>query len=265
MVVYSDAKIVLGKAPNHAYLMYQPGSVGSRVEGYYSTKKKSIVFSGEENSQYSQAFDNRSWKTIFSRLSISGLVDDNWKIRGCPPVCGEREFVNVGEIISGYWDSGVEGKEKTLKRKDAESLVQNFRIKKAIQNKDLNHMAYLYRYADGQVHSGRIKTFLEWLGGGFLYHGADPDNRESIRAQGLKASNPAEDDSDLHDEGEERRGVWVFEDIEDAMEWGQDVWEVDARGLEMGDLVGEEHSFVKSDIPPNRIRLVVAAGERLAS
>jgi len=55
----------------------------------------------------------------------------------------------------------------------------------------------------------------------------------------------------------------LAEDIEDAMEWGQDVWEVDARGLEMGDLVGEEHSFVKSDIPPNRIRLVVADGERL--
>ena len=108
-----------------------------------------------------------------------------------------------------------------------------------------------------------MKTFLEWLGGGFLYHGADPDNRESIRTQGLKAGNPAEDDSDLHDEGEERRGVWVAEEIEDAMEWGGDVWEVDARGLDLGDLIGVDYSFVKSDVPPIRIRLVVAGGERL--
>ena len=108
-----------------------------------------------------------------------------------------------------------------------------------------------------------MKTFLEWMGSGLYYHGAINDNRESIRTQGLKASNPAEGDPDLHDEGEERRGVWVAEEIEDAMEWGGDVWEVDARGLEMGDLIGVDYSFVKSDVPPSRIRLVVADGERL--
>jgi hypothetical protein len=108
-----------------------------------------------------------------------------------------------------------------------------------------------------------MKTFLEWMGSGLYYHGASPQNRESIRTQGLKASNPAEDDSDLHDEGEERRGVWVAEEIEDAMEWGEDVWEVDTRGLEMGDLIGVDYSFVKSDVPLSRIRLVVVAGERL--
>jgi hypothetical protein len=108
-----------------------------------------------------------------------------------------------------------------------------------------------------------MKTFLEWMGSGLYYHGASPHNRESIRAQGLRASNPAEDDSDLHDEGEERRGVWVAEEIEDAMEWGQDVWEVDARGLEMGDLPGVDYSFIKSDVPPIRIRLVVSGGERV--
>lgn len=109
-----------------------------------------------------------------------------------------------------------------------------------------------------------MKTFHEWLGHGIYYHGASSHNRESIRTQGLKASSPAEDDPDLHDEGEERRGVWVYEDIEDAMEWGEDVWEVDARGLDMGDLVGVDDSFVKSDVPPSRIRLVVADGERVA-
>lgn len=110
-----------------------------------------------------------------------------------------------------------------------------------------------------------MKTFLEWLGRGVYYHGASPDNRKSIRTQGLMVSNPAEGDPYLHDEGEERRGVWVAEDIEGAMEWGQDVWEVDARGLEMGDLIGAEHSFLKSDVPPSRIRLVVADGAPVAS
>lgn len=37
-----------------------------------------------------------------------------------------------------------------------------------------------------------LKTFLEWLGRGVYYHGASPDNRESIRTQGLMVSNPAE-------------------------------------------------------------------------
>ena len=37
-----------------------------------------------------------------------------------------------------------------------------------------------------------MKTFLEWLGRGVYYHGASPDNRESIRTQGLMVSNPAE-------------------------------------------------------------------------
>lgn len=108
-----------------------------------------------------------------------------------------------------------------------------------------------------------MKTFLEWLGNKVYYHGSSPKNRESIRNRGLIASNPAEGDSYLHDEGEERRGVWVSEDIEDAMEWGRDVWEVDAMGMELGDLVGGEHQFVKSDVPPSRLRLVIADGERL--
>lgn len=109
-----------------------------------------------------------------------------------------------------------------------------------------------------------MKTFLEWLGSGVYYHGASPHNRESIRTQGLRVSNPAEDDSDLHDEGEERRGVWVAEEMEDAMEWGKDVWEVDTRGLEMGDLVGVDYFFIKSDVPPGRLRLVVMDGEQVA-
>ena len=29
-----------------------------------------------------------------------------------------------------------------------------------------------------------MKTFHEWLGSGFLYHGASNDNRESTRTQG---------------------------------------------------------------------------------
>ncbi len=108
-----------------------------------------------------------------------------------------------------------------------------------------------------------MKTFIEWLGKDIYYHGASPENRESIRVHGLRASNPAESDPYLHDEGEERRGVWVAEDIEDAMEWGEDVWEVDAKGLELGDLVGGDHQFVKSDVPPSRLRLLVADGERV--
>lgn len=107
-------------------------------------------------------------------------------------------------------------------------------------------------------------TFREWLGRGVYYHGSSIHDRESIRAHGLRASNPAEGDSDLHDEGEDRRGVWVAEEIEDALHWGDDVWEVDASGLEMGDLVGVDYFFVKSDVPPGRMRLVVADGERLA-
>jgi hypothetical protein len=94
-----------------------------------------------------------------------------------------------------------------------------------------------------------MKTFLEWLGKQVYYHGASPENRESIRVHGLRASNPAEDDPDLHDEGEERRGVWVAEDMEDAMEWGEDVWEVETATVKLGknvkNFVGTSHTYLR--------------------
>lgn len=109
-----------------------------------------------------------------------------------------------------------------------------------------------------------MKTFIEWLGKDIYYHGASPEDRESIRVHGLRPSNPAEGDPYLHDEGEERKGVYVEDDIEGAMQWGGgDVWEVDATGLETGWFADSSHTYIKSDVPPSRLRLLVADGERV--
>ena len=87
---------------------------------------------------------------------MKNLIDENWKVKGCPTVCGEREVVSAGEIITGYRDSEIEGKEKTLKSRDAENMVQRFITTQAIQNKDTNPRAYFYRY-------GENLTFAEFL------------------------------------------------------------------------------------------------------
>jgi hypothetical protein len=160
MVAYKDGRIVIGKANNHAYLSYQPSQGNmAKMEAYYNPNKKNILFTGEDNDRSSKGFNQSSWKKIFSMLSLAKLIDESWIIKGCPPFCGEEENISFGELLLRGMD--LESKEKTLKSREAETMVQNFMIKRAIQNKHDNPISFIYRYADNNIFSGI--SFSEWL------------------------------------------------------------------------------------------------------
>lgn len=105
----------------------------------------------------------------------------------------------------------------------------------------------------------RIETRFEMLARKIIeYHGSDPRFRDIIRSEGLKAqevlSDPAYSD-EMHGPG-----VWIGS-LSIAEEFSNgDIWEVDITGYPQ-EIDGVGHLYVPHDIPPDRLRLIMADWE----
>lgn len=77
---------------------------------------------------------------------------------------------------------------------------------------------------------------LTHLAAEWMYHHTPKENRESIREQGLRPSNPY--DPSIHELGPEQapEGVYLHDDPEDdRTSYGHDTWKVDTEGLSLRD------------------------------
>lgn len=149
MIAYSDGRVVLGKAPYHAYLSFRPNKSGEHfLEGYFNMKSKSIKISHVPSSQSILFKKIEIWKKIIKNLLDSNLIDFSWTIIGCPPSC-EDDSVLVSDLLSQKQDV-EEDFEKSRKEKETEAIVQNFRTQQAFQNKNKNLMGYMYRYGENK-------------------------------------------------------------------------------------------------------------------
>lgn len=166
IIAYDDGKVVLGKAPYHSFLAYYPNDPKlPKLEGYFNIKNKAITVSHVNNDSF---FKLETWKKILGSLLKAGLVDNNWRMIGCPPNCpapshlgldkdgldveSDKEYVLVGELLSQKSDISSQDADKSKKEKEAEELVRNFMTQQAIKNKNSNMMGYMYRYGDHTEH-----------------------------------------------------------------------------------------------------------------
>lgn len=146
MLIYSDGKVVIGKAPYHSYLEYLGGKKANDAQGYYNLNNRKLTISHVGNTK---AFNNiEVWKNALGNLKRAELITDDWIISGCPPVCKMtdkrlpdsitiKELLNQKEIGSSD--------DKSIKEKETENLVQNFVTQQAIQNKEADPKGYFYR------------------------------------------------------------------------------------------------------------------------
>lgn len=149
MIAYSDGKVVLGKAPYHAYLSFHPNKTsGSFLEGYFNIKSKSIKISYVPPSARELFNKSEIWKKIIKNLLDSKILDLSWKVTGCPPSCEEKN-VSVGDLLSQNHDI-EDSKSSSSKEKETEALVQNFRTQQALRNRNTNLMGYMYRYGENK-------------------------------------------------------------------------------------------------------------------
>jgi hypothetical protein len=94
-----------------------------------------------------------------------------------------------------------------------------------------------------------------------MYHGSPPARRETILAEGLRAT--ARDDRHLGYECP--RGVFLATTSREASYFGSDVWEVDTRGLTLrvdpdsyNENGHDDNYYVETDVTADRLRLARA-------
>lgn len=152
MVVYEDGRIVIGKAMNHVYLIYNPGSSGRKAEAHFDMNNKKITISNIEGENF---YKLEVWKKIINNLKRARLINNNYKIVGCPPSCDTNEpggtTLLVKDLLSqkGEIELDKTGRQlKSVKEKETESLVRNFLSNRAIGNRNSDFLGYMYRYGE---------------------------------------------------------------------------------------------------------------------
>lgn len=143
IIFYLDGKIVIGKAPYHAYLSYHGERPGIPAEGYYNLRDKKLTITNVPKSVPGFSII-QSWKNIINNLKNVGLIDDSWTIRGCPPVCDE-DSTTIGELMNfkGSLETGDRESHKEREASALAALADIERIKKLKQ--DNNTMGFMYR------------------------------------------------------------------------------------------------------------------------
>jgi hypothetical protein len=143
MVAYSDGKIVIGKAPYHAELVFDPDPGLPRMEGYFNHNSRTIKVTNAKDKSF---FDIAVWKIIMKNLLDARLIDTSWQLVGCPPDCdGVANGMTVKQLLDQKGKvASYDG--PTPKEKEAEFLAQNFLTKQAIQNRGSDLTSYLYRH-----------------------------------------------------------------------------------------------------------------------